>query len=350
MKLSPKRFLSLALAGTLFLLLLVGGLNWAVDPLLHFHGPYFGLEPVLTNARYQNAGCLRHLDYDNLILGNSMCENFQASWFDSFFGGHTLKFPMSGSIAMHWEQELTLVQPRHPKNILMNMDYHLLSLTPDRANYTLPEFLYDDTPVNDLSALLNLDILMDYTLPTLRANAAGETSDLDTLYEWADSMPLGREYAMASYNSIDRSKEITYTPQSVLLQVHSNLARLERFFDAMPDTRFHFFISPWSMLYWHMKNQCGELDAIRAAYREGLSILTAHENVTVYLWNDDTLRALTADLDQYTDINHYSKDISQLLAQRICQGEGIVTADTCSEAVDTMFDYLAQFPYETLFE
>ncbi len=345
-----KIFLAAAAGLIAAVMLAVALLNYLVDPLLHFHTPWFGLQPVLTNSRYQNAGCIRHLPYDNVILGNSMCENFQASWFDGAFGGKTAKLPLAGAVATNWEQEFALLRERHPKHVLMNLDYDLLSLTPDRANYTLPQYLYDNNPWNDVNYLLNLEVLASHTIPTLLCNLRGEVTDLDRVYEWAETSLCSREAALWSFHAMDLASEITYTPEQVIQQVRYNLGLLEPYFTSMPDTQFVFFVSPWSMLYWHMKTLCGEMEAVRAAYIEGLTILTSYENVTVFFWDDPQMRAITADLDNYYDISHYSKDISRLIARRIENREGIVTAENCREAADNFFDYLAEFPYETLFD
>lgn len=349
-KISANAFLSIALSALALLLAGAAGLQFLVDPLLHFHTPWFGLSPVLTTARYQNAGCLRRLPYDSVILGNSMCENFEASWFDEAFGGKTAKLPISGSIAVNWAQELELLKARRPAHILMNIDYDGLSMPPERANYQLPEYLYDDSALNDVNYLLNLEILAEFTIPTLIRNAQGDVTDLNRAYEWSEEIPRGRDVVMESFYDMDLSREITYSPEEVTANVRRNLALLEPYLDGMPDTEFVFFVSPWSMMYWHMKIQCGQLDTVRAAYTEGLSILTERENVTVYFWDDDVFRSIAADLDNYSDLAHYSKEVSRLIAQRITAREGILTHEEVSQKVNAYFDYLSEFPYDTLFE
>lgn len=349
-KLTAKAFAALAVGCTLLILLVAAGLNYAVDPLLHFHRPWFGLQPVLTNARYQNAGVIRNLEYDNLILGNSMCENFDSTWFDELWCGTTVKAPISGACAINWIDELALAKERSPKYILMNYDYDLLSLTPDRANYTLPDYLYDSNPINDVKYLLNLDILAEHTIPCLQGNLSGNVTDLHTAYEWAGFAPCGKEYAIQDYLSIDQATEITYTPEQVIHQVRFNLGLLEPYFREMPDTQFVFFGSPWSMLYWTLKTECGEMEAVQTAYREGLSILTAYDNVTVFFWDDEEILSIAADLDNYRDISHYSKDISRMLVRRMAEGVGLMTRENYAETVDNYFRQVRAFPFDTLFE
>lgn len=58
-----------------------------VDPFIHYHKPltnaYFY---PLDNQRSQNDGILKHFEYNALITGTSMTENFKTSELDELFG------------------------------------------------------------------------------------------------------------------------------------------------------------------------------------------------------------------------------------------------------------------------
>ena len=56
----------------------LGFLVYRVDPFFHYHKPdtsryYY----TLDNQRSQNDGIIRHFDYDAMIIGSSMTENFR---------------------------------------------------------------------------------------------------------------------------------------------------------------------------------------------------------------------------------------------------------------------------------
>ena len=68
-----------------------------VDPYMHFHKPltdkyYYGL----NNQRSQNDGITKHFDYDTLITGTSMTENFRTTEADRIFGCNSIKVAYSG--------------------------------------------------------------------------------------------------------------------------------------------------------------------------------------------------------------------------------------------------------------
>lgn len=81
-----------------YLVLVVGALSIAgawvvkVNPFFHYHKPlteayYYNLD----NQRSQNDGISKHFDYDALITGTSMTENFKTSELDAIFGTNSIK-------------------------------------------------------------------------------------------------------------------------------------------------------------------------------------------------------------------------------------------------------------------
>ena len=77
-----KKFVRNTLMMTVALLIVCGSAIFAIDPYYHYHTPWFGLQATPFQERYCNAGLAEHFDYDSVIIGSSMTENFRASWFD----------------------------------------------------------------------------------------------------------------------------------------------------------------------------------------------------------------------------------------------------------------------------
>ena len=55
------------------------------DPFFQYHKPLFGLKAVLTDKEYQCTGSLKTFDYDSVIAGSSVAENYNNGWFDQGF-------------------------------------------------------------------------------------------------------------------------------------------------------------------------------------------------------------------------------------------------------------------------
>ena len=61
------------------------------DPFFHYHRPVRPLKAVLTQAEYQVIGTLRTFEYDALITGSSMAENYNNNDFNKAFDCTAIK-------------------------------------------------------------------------------------------------------------------------------------------------------------------------------------------------------------------------------------------------------------------
>ena len=86
----------LVAAFTVIPLLLLAGITVIVDPYFHYHAPLEFLEYPLDNQRYQNDGIVKHFEYDAIITGTSMTENFHTSDLNRLFDVNSVKIPFSG--------------------------------------------------------------------------------------------------------------------------------------------------------------------------------------------------------------------------------------------------------------
>ena len=68
-----------------------------IDPFFHYHAPLAGFYYKLDNERSQNNGIIRHFDYDAVITGTSVTENFKTSEFDRLFHAKAIKVSFSGA-------------------------------------------------------------------------------------------------------------------------------------------------------------------------------------------------------------------------------------------------------------
>ena len=94
---TEKKWGSKIILSAVILLCCIGGLTAFVDPYFHYHAPLSFLEYPLNNQRYQNDGIVRNFDYDAIITGTSMTENFKTTEFDNLFNVNSIKVPFSGA-------------------------------------------------------------------------------------------------------------------------------------------------------------------------------------------------------------------------------------------------------------
>lgn len=87
-----KKFCIQAISLIIAILVIIAIFTVVVDPLFQYHKPFFNI--YIRNERYQNPGILKNFDYDSVLTGSSMTENFRVSWFEDI-GESVVKVPFS---------------------------------------------------------------------------------------------------------------------------------------------------------------------------------------------------------------------------------------------------------------
>lgn len=348
---SGKIFVRLTILFTAGLLAIVAVVNIAVDPLFQYHKPWFGLEPVIDNERYQNAGVIKHFDFDNAILGTSLSENFRVSELDDTFGGKSVKLTMHGSSIYNMTYQLELMKKREdkPRIIMSDMSPILFEAPTDQLKNPLPTFLYNYNPFDDVEYLWNFSILNDFTYQTVMLNINHSVPDYDTVFIAEESKNFGKEIALAHYSRPKIRTEPVDDTEPYLEQERENIALFTRYIEAMPECEFVFFMAPFSMLYWDEQMRLNRVSTLRAAYLEACEILTGYDNVKLYMWTDNEMLETISDLDNYIDARHYNGQISSDILKRVQSDRGLVFYENYQSQIDVLFHYIETFDYDSLF-
>lgn len=93
---TEKKFFKINIFGIILILFLTTVTMIMIDPYFHYHKPLSFLSYRLGNQRYINNGIIKNFDYNAIITGTSMTENFKNSQFDKLFMVNSIKIPFSG--------------------------------------------------------------------------------------------------------------------------------------------------------------------------------------------------------------------------------------------------------------
>ena len=347
---SGKKFVRISLILTTVFLVFIAAVNIAVDPLFQYHNPWFGLEPVITNERYQNAGVIKHFDFDNAVLGTSLSESFIISEVNDTFGGSSVKLTMYGSSIYNMTYQLELMKKREvkPKVIMCDMSPTLFEAPNDKLKNPLPTFLYNYNPFDDGEYLWNFSILNDFTYQTVMLNANHSVPDYNTVFVSEESKKYGKENALSHYYRPEVSSEMVDAEEYLALE-KNNLALFTQYIEGMPDIEYVFFFAPVSMLYWDEQTRLNRVPTLKAAYLEACKTLTSYQNVKVYFGADNEMLEIMSDLDNYIDACHYNGQVSSEMLKRIKNIQGLINSSNYQPEVNTLFSYIETFDYEKLF-
>lgn len=330
-----KKFLKWFTIGSVSLLLLCMGLVILFDPFYQYHKPLPGLKAVLTDKEYQCIGTLKTFDYDSLIVGSSVSENYNNHWFNEGFDCTSIKAIRSyGATADLCYLLDVAFAHQNIKYVFYNMDPASLSAdpVPTYESTGCPMYLYDDNHFNDLEYWLNKDVLFE-KIPYMIANSFIGNYDEGESYNWAQWKSFSEEMILSQY--IRRPSIAEMMPaDSYQENLDANIALLTAQITAHPETTFKIFVPPYSMLWWDSIYRSGETDAYLYNMETAMRELLTYDNVELYFFMDD--REVVTNLDNYMDILHFSQEINHYIYECLLENRHRVTKDNLEDIMQNM--------------
>lgn len=347
-----------AFAVTMLAVLLgAAGLVIYVDPFFHYHAPLKDFPYLVDNQLNQNPGMASHMEYDSVMLGSSMTVNFNMDWFEELLDLHTMKLSYSGAFPKDQANIMGKIfdSDNTIKKVFLGVDVITYMGDVEETKYPLPEYLYDDNVINDVSYLWNKDVLLNYIL---RPIADPDKTDLATVYAswWTDDY-YNIKWVMHNYVSPDKVEQET-PADAYIAGVEANLTEnICPYIEANPDTEFVIFFPPYSILFWNDVLQENHLEATMAEYKYLTNRLMEYENVSVYFFPDR--EDIILDLNNYADYSHYHPQYNRFMTECFADGSCRViteeekTADDRGETIDEYLTHMRQivadYDFEELF-
>ena len=309
----------------------IGGIIAAValvDPFEVYHQATAFIPPITNGTQnYSNAGIAKNYEYDSVVIGSSMTENFTPSQLDRLFGGRFVKLPINGGSPFNHKQMMDLAfSSQDVRRVLYGMDIEALTYFYKSPKCEMPDYLYDNNLFNDVSYWFNKSVLFQYIPQCLRTLGQTDPDQRDTMYTWGDLYAYGRDAALAdTFISSEPVEQIPVSSpaklsQQSLLNVEHNILP---YITEHPDTHFIFFYPPYSLAQWYQFYTAGSLD-YHLEQKEALTaILLTYPNVEVYDFQARTEWIL--DLNHYIDAKHYGADINAAMAEEIAAGNCRIT-------------------------
>lgn len=319
---NSRKMLKRILIFTAILLLIPALATVAVDPFFHYHAPVRPLKAVLTEKEYQCVGSLRTFDYDAVIAGSSVSENYDNAWFDEAFGCTSIKAIRSyGATA---DLCFLLNEAYSSGNDIRHVFYNLdpsafMSDTKTTFEQTgCPMYLYDHNPFNDVQYLWNKDVLFE-RIPYMLAKSLMEDYDEGLSYNWAQWKEFNLDMCTGMY--LRHPDILPMKPAEEYKQTaYSNTAMIELLVKEHPETTFHIYMPPYSMLWWDNAYREGDTLGYLYATKHCMETLIPYENVRFYYFMDDEAVILNLE-ENYMDTIHFSPDINRYICDCLADDE-----------------------------
>lgn len=342
----------LVLVGTGAVLLILAVVTIVIDPFLHYHKPLESLEYPLKDERYQNDGIARWYEYDAIITGTSMTQNFKASELNEAMGVTAIKTSYSGASFHELTEsiERTIGYNPNVELVLCSFDGSRMLYPAKQDEYEgYPHYLYDNNPFNDVEYVLNKEVV-PLTIAVVNYTRAGEvTPTMDTYGSWAQYKTFGRDSVKTTLAELPVIEEEIKLEEEDITLIRENI---EQNFLAMaqrhPEMEFYFFIPPYSICYWEALYNTKQINAQLDTEMLAIEILLQAHNVHIYGFSDRM--DIVSDLNNYMDSQHYSDAINSEIIQMIAQGKGELTLDNYQEYYQQLREIYLNYDYSTIWE
>ena len=323
-----------------------------IDPLFHYHTPLEGLKYSISNQRYQNDGIVKNFQYDALITGTSMTENFKTSEFNRLFNVNSVKVPLVGASYKEIGDMLQRATMTNSdiKYIIWGLDYKRLLDDKDFMMYdNYPTYLYDDNPWNDLNYLLNKDIFIKNTAQVLFYTIIGrDNMDFDVAYNWMDNYEFGKDAVDKIYQRPERVEKSIFLNREEKIRLEENLEQnVISVLEKNPNIHFYLFFPPYSIYYWDKYNQMGMLDYQLETEKRAIELLVEYDNVFLFSFTDNM--NLITKMDYYSDTEHYGEAVNSKMLEWMKKGEYRLTKDNYMDYCRRVRENLMNYNYDSLF-
>lgn len=311
------------LAGALALII---GAVVIIDPFEVYHQATAFAPPITNGTQiYSNAGIAKNYEYDSVIIGSSMTENFRPSQLDSLLGGRFVKLCINAGSPYNHRQMMELAFGTHEvQRIVYGLDVGMFTYFYTQPKCEMPDYLYDGNLFNDVRYWFNMSVLGRYIPQCLKTLGQHDESQRDTMYTWGDLYEYGPDAMLAgvdlSTGRVEQQDARNETPvlaQATLLNVEHNVLP---FIQAHPETEFIFFLPPYSAARWFQFYAIGTLSYHLNQKEAIIDTLLAYDNVRVYDFQGRT--DWITQPDNYIDAEHYGPWINDAIIEAIAQ-------DTC---------------------
>lgn len=347
-----KKWNFLVLGGTAGLFILLAVVTIIIDPFLHFHKPLEGLEYPLKDERYLNDGIARWYDYDAIITGTSMTQNFKVSEWNEKMGVNAIKTSYSGASFHELTQNLDRALGYHPdtKVVLCSLDSLFINYDADKDEYVgYPTYLFNANPFDDVEYVLNKEVIPK-TIAVLNYTRAGEkTPSMDEYGNWDRYAVFGKAAVAQSVRAVEEKTEEGVVSEEDRKRARENVTKnWLRLVQDNPSTQFYLFFPPYSVAYWEALHKTKQIGVHFDLEMLATEILLQAENVHLFAfwhWTD-----VTGNLDNYMDSMHYSEEINSKIIEAMANGEGELTKENYKDYYEKVRNAYSCYDYASAWE
>lgn len=320
----------------------MSAVNFIFDPL---HILKLPAEKALYDrqTRYALPGLLRQNKTEVAIVGTSVVQDFDESYFEENWKKNITRYPVLGGTGYEQRRalETLLGGDNPPETVIWGLDVASFSGDLNRIRWAqFPEHLFS----NDWNVYPRYIFSFEtfYRLLRLIPDYMKAKSQEERFVFKADNLEFSKNAVLRAYCGdglqarLDNLESFDFTTQDVQIQ-----ANIVAPIGATPNTQFIVFFPPYSAVQYAEFDRVGALPAL-LSFRAGvLNALKEFDNVTVY--DFQSARDIVENLDNYRDPFHYGRNVMHIMSDAWKNGDHILTSENLAERQQIIQDLAAQY-------
>lgn len=323
-----------------------------IDPFFHYHKPLENYDYPLNNERYQNDGITKNFEYESIITGTSMTENFKKSEADKIFGTDFIKVPFSGG---HYKEindnlERAFDAGKNIKYVIRCLDYSHLAENKDsfKEDVEYPVYLYNDKWYDDVNYILNKTVLFEQTRGVIKhTNEGTGATNFDDYANWNSFYTFGAETVLSTYTLREiESPEKQLSDEDkerCLANIRQNVTDLA---GKHPGTTFYYFFPPYSICYWDVLKNEGQINWHIDIEQSAIEEILKYPNIKLYSFCNNF--ELVCNLENYKDQAHYGEWVNSLILKWMYNDDYLLTKENYKEYMETIRQFYNSYDYSSL--
>lgn len=317
----------------IFILLLLGLTVFIIDPYQQYRKPFYN-KTVSINQFAINPGLLKHYDYDSIIIGSSMSQNFISEEANTYLKGNFINISMGGATANEIISSFNFAKKqKNIKKVLINLD---LSYATDTSGLNISnlDFLYNKNEILNYKYFFNINTWIDILKIFIKPQ-----QNIRDLPFYGHKFQYNKSNTLKSYlNGKEQYKSTSLDSSSKKLEqiIKNNWIKL---ICENPNTEFILFFPPYSILTYKLWGN--SLTYYLKVKETLITNLLPLKNVKIYDFQH--LTNITYNLDNYKDFSHYHPNINSLILKEISNKNYQLNFNNYSEYISQLKDSINFF-------
>jgi len=335
------------------------------DPWQLYHPPWFRDTVFIQNSRFQDAGIINSYEFDSVILGTSIAQNFSIQEASQLFNSSFVNLSLEGGLFS--ERAIVLervLNKKTLKTVIFSLDFQYETPVGE-YNKGIPrgqyDFLYNSNRLDDTRLYMDWSLLQCWNvydqcrdkLPGKRKktleslyhyqSSTGSSRRRSGIQGWCDSSgkPYTRGWIDEIISIADGIQNGRFPAQEQLdKKFINNLvatfdAYIEPYIKQNPEVTFYLFFPPYSRLRFALMQQAYR--SVFDLYGEYIEFvidrMSAYNNAIVFGFDTEDF---LDDLNHYDDVFHYDSEINSRMLNWMKEGKYIITSENIGTYLDNI--------------